>query len=400
MRSFLFILFLLVGCFVSGQEPKPLVLSLDEAIAKLKADNLLLKNSNLELEAVTSRKLGWLPNEPLSLHYFYGSNNGIDNNYIFESKIPFGSIPAMLKYKKLHQQEIQTGEVLDRLQIQEAVMELKIVYYNWLFADKKKKVLEDFLGFFKQYSGENEEEDSLQIVDPIKEMERAMLLYGVDNEIKMLDTEIRRHRLHINRLLMDEEEWLPDYNTSEIFIIDFPQQKGEVFPGPGTVLDSYHEKLALEKEKEVMGRAELFPSLVLGAFSHKIYGNKGVQGIYAGLDVPLWDWISGDRKRTNQLNTKIAANKLAFYEFSFQREIEGLINELDGEHLRLQHHYSYVLPYAYALRENTIDRFFNRDIELDELFENLQKVKNLEVSYLETLIKYNVSAIELEFMIQ
>lgn len=377
-----------------------MVLSLDEAIAKLKSDNLLLKNSNLEIETVRSRKLGWLPDQPLALHYFYGNRDGLDNNYIFESQLPVGSIPAMLKYKKLHRQEIQAGEVLESLQIQQAVMELKTVYYRWLFADKKKKVLEDFLSFFKQYSGENEEQDSLEIVDPIKEMETAMLLYGVDNEIKMLETEIRKHRLQINQLLMEDNEWVPDYATTEIFIIDFPQQKGEEFPGPGTILDSYHENLALEKEKAVMGKAELFPSLVLGSFSHKIYGTQGVHGIYAGLNIPVWEWISGDRRRTNKLNTEIAGNNLAYYEFSFQKKIEELINELDGEHLRLQYHYSYVLPYAYALRENTIDRFFNRDIDLDELFENLQKVKDLEISYLETLIKYNISAIELEFMIQ
>lgn len=400
MRSFLFILLLLAGYIVSAQVPKPMVLSLDEAIAKLKAGNLLLKNSNLEIETVRSRKFGWLPDEPLSLHYFYGRSDVSGNNYIFESQLPVGSIPAMLQYKKLHLQEIQSGEVSERLQIQQAVMELKIVYYRWLFADKKKKVLEDFLNFFKQYSGESEEGDSLKIVDPIKEMETAMLLYGVDNEIRMLETEIRGHMLQINRFLMDEEEWLPDNNTTEIYIIDFPGQKGEDFPGPGLVLDTYREKLALEKGYASMGKAELFPSLVLGAFSHKIYGTQRVQGIYAGLNIPVWDWISGERKGTGYMNTSIAKNKLDYYEFSFKKQIEELINELDGEHLRLQYHYSYVLPYAYALRENTIDRFFNRDIELDELFENLQKVKNLEVSYLETLNKYNISAIELEFMIQ
>ena len=386
--------------FLNAQENNQKVLSLDAAIAKLKSGNLLLKNSSLELETLRSRKFGWLPDQPLALHYFYGTRDVSGSDYIFESQLPVGSIPAMLKYKKLHRQKIQTGEVSELLQIQQSVMELKIVYYRWLFADKKKKVLEDFLNFFKQYSGENEEKDSLEIVDPIKEMETAMLLYGVDNEIKMLETEIRRHMLHIIRLVMDEAEWLPDYNTTEIYIIDFPGQKGEGFPGPGLVLDSYREKLALEKENASMGKAELFPSLVLGTFSHKMYVTQRVQGIYAGLNIPVWDWISGERKRTNNLNTEIAGNNLTYYEFSFQKQIEELINELDGEHLRLQYHYSYVLPYAYALRENTIDRFFNRDIDLDELFENLQKVKNLEISYLETLNKYNISAIELEFMIQ
>jgi len=80
--------------------------------------------------------------------------------------------------------------------------------------------------------------------------------------------------------------------------------------------------------------------------------------------------------------------------------MDELISDMDARHISLQYHYSYVLPYAYALRENSVDRYLSFEIEFDELFENLDRARKLEMNYLETLNNYNQLAIELEAIIQ
>ncbi len=383
-----------------SQVSKPLVLTLEEAILKMKSNHPAVVNSWLELEYIGANKLGWMSKEPMTLEFFYGNTSDTENNYLFESQVPLGSVPAILRYRRFHNQEISTGKSMHASTINEMTRELKAVYYEWLFADKRRKVLEEFIGFFRQYPRQADTLQKQNFADQMKSMETAMILFGVENEIKLLEADIRKLRYRVSELIVEDEEWMPDHSTNEIFVIHFPLGKGEEFPGPGSVVEVYREKLNLEKEKAAMDKAELFPSLVLGNFNQSIGGTMGFRGVYAGLHFPIWEWISGERKRSRALSIMQARNNLNYHAFSFSKKIDELISDMDARHISLQYHYSYVLPYAYTLRENSVDRYLSFEIEFDELFENLDKARELEMKYLETLNIYNHLAIELEAIIQ
>jgi hypothetical protein len=400
MQRILAVLF--AGLFLScsilfAQDQVYQVLTLEQAIEKLEKSNLLLENSRLDAEAIRNNKSGWLPSDPVRLHFFYGNTNDTRNDYIFESHVPLGSIPSMLRYREHHRQEIKLAEILYRVDKLEMTKHLKTIYYQWLFADKKKLVLENFLEFFKQYHVfENLRNENLS---DLQEMEFAMLLLGVENDIRMMEAEMRTHLSQISELLMQEEEWRPDHNTNEIYVIHFPEEKTEEFPGPGLLLDKWNENLKAAKAKANYEKASLFPSLFVGAFNQSIGGTPGFHGVYAGMSIPLWDWISGKQKRENELNISRANNQFTWQEFSLQKQLDELINQMDAQHFTLQYQYARVLPYAYELKKSTMERYLDEQISMEELFGNLQKVSMLDMSYLETLEKYNLLAIELEFMI-
>lgn len=394
-------LFFVLGPFIlQGQETNTAVLSLDDAITRMQTNHPFIENSRLEQESLRANRLGWLSKEPATLAFFYGNTSDTENDYVFESQLPIGSVPAMLRYRRFHNQEIITGKAIHELSLKEMTAELKSAYYEWLFADKRSKVLEEFIGFFRQHPGQTDSLQKQNFSDQLKAMEAAMVIYGVENELKLLEAEIRKLRYRVSEFIMEDREWLPDHSTNEIFVIDFPGGKGDEFPGPGAVVEVYREMLNLEKEKAAMDKAELFPSLVLGNFNQSIGGTLGFRGVYAGLQVPVWEWISGERKRNRELHVRQAQNNLNYYAFSFRKKIDELISDLDARHLSLQYHYSYVLPYAYALRENTIDRYFSFEIGFEELFENMDKARELEMNYLKTLNIYNQLAIQLEAVIQ
>ena len=394
--------FFIVGIYflclsLKAQEQMFNVLTLEQAVELLEKNNPLLENSRLNAEVIRNNKSGWLPADPVSLHFFYGNTSDTQNDYVFESQVPLGSIPSMLRYREYHRQETKLAEVLYRADKLEMTKHLKTIYYQWLFADKKKLVLENFLEFFKQYHVfENLRNENLNY---LQEMEFDMLLHGVENDVRMMEAEMRTYHSQISELLMQEGEWRPDHNTNEIYVIHFPEEKTEEFPGPGLLLDKWIENLEAAKAKGNYDRAALFPSLFVGAFNQRIVGTIGFQGVYAGLNIPLWDWISGKQKRENELNISKASNHLTWHEFSLQKQLDELINQMDAQHFTLQYQYARVLPYAYELKKNTLERYLDMEISIEELFENLLKVSELDLSYLETLEKYNLLAIELEYMI-
>ncbi len=400
MKAFLLGFLLLFNLIASARDQSRGVLTLIAAIEKLESANLVLQNKNLEFKKIQDNKLGGLSKEPLSISFFYGNTQYSKDGYIFEARLPVGSIPAFLRYNDFHHQQIKLGEVEKELLVKDFTKELKIVYYQWLFADKKKKIHEYFLNIFNQSIPLLEDTIPENSEPSLKNLKIAMMINGILNEIKLLETETKKFGFQINKLIMEAGEWTPDHNTSEIYVIQFPGIKGDEFPGPRLVLDTYSEKLELEKEKTRLVKAELFPSLVLGAFKQNISPAIAFYGVYAGINIPVWEWISGSRQKNQSLNLIKAKNNFAYYEFAFKTIIDELINDLDGYHATLQYKYAYVLPYAHALRQNSVDRFFNQQIDYNEFLENLKNAMSIEISYLETLNKYNISAIELEYMVQ
>jgi len=246
--------FLLHAIIFTGfsQARNPLVLTLEEAIIKMKSNHPAVVNSWLELENIGANKLGWMPKEPMTLEFFYGNTSVTENDYVFESQFPLGSVPAILRYRRFHNQEINTGKSMHASTTNEMTRELKAAYYEWLFADKRRKVLEEFIGFFRQYPRQADTLQKQNFSDQLKAMETAMILFGIENEIKLLEADIRKLRYRVSELIVEDEDWMPDHSTNEIFVIHFPGGKREEFPGPGSVVEVYSEKLNLEKEKAAM----------------------------------------------------------------------------------------------------------------------------------------------------
>jgi hypothetical protein len=395
-------LFLLLSVGLSialKAQDQGLVLSLEQAERLMQSNHKLLHNAYLETETARKKRFGWLPADPVSLHLFYGKTPLTEKDYVFESQVPIGSVPAWFRYREFRQQQISMKESEFQGLKRELGLELKQDYYRWLFSDKKRMVYGHFLELLRQNPGRN---DSLagEELTMLQVMALNNRVFGIETKHKKQETETAQMALKVRELTLAEGDWQPDHRTTEIYIIEFPGPKEEEYPGPGQVLEYYHRVLNTERKRAWFENSSLYPGLVLGAFAHRSGGYKGFQGIYAGMTLPLSEWISSSAKTERELKVKQAENILEQQEYVFNRQIEYLIYELDKQHLTLQHHYEHVLPYANVLREESLAQFKEGKMKHEDFLNNLVLVMEMELLYLEVLEAYNLSAIELEYLIQ
>lgn len=395
-------LFLLLSISLSislNSQEQPLVLTLEQAERLMQSNHKLLHNASLDTEAARKTRFGWLPDEPVSFHLFYGNTPLTERDYVFESQVPIGSIPSWLRYREFRQQQISMQEAEFQGLKRELGLQLKKDYYSWLFSDKKRMVYSHFLELLKENPGRP---DSLagEELSMLQVMALNIKVFSVETELKKQEVETVQRALKVSELVMTDGNWLPDHRTTEIYIIEFPGPKQEEYPGPGQVLDHYHRLLITERKRAWFENSNLYPGLVLGAFTQRAGGARAFQGVYAGMTLPLSEWISSSGKRERELRVKKAENILEQREYVFNRQIEYLIYELDKQHLSLQHHYEYVLPYANVLREETMKQFKEGNMGHVDFLNNLVQVMEMELLYLAVLEAYNLSAIGLEYLIQ
>lgn len=86
----------------------------------------------------------------------------------------------------------------------------------------------------------------------------------------------------------------------------------------------------------------------------------------------------------------------ALASFTRQKEIEILQLLLDGYFIELQYYESAGLPYAETVLDNSLVKLKNEEYNFLEFSSRLSEVFTIRLSYLETLNKYNQTAILLE----
>ncbi|MFN7117019.1 MAG: TolC family protein [Saprospiraceae bacterium] len=162
--------------------------------------------------------------------------------------------------------------------------------------------------------------------------------------------------------------------------------------------EPYRQQVIVNQQETILQKKQLNPEWSFGYFNQSIRPDFNLQGILAGVALPIFNKPQKARIEQAHLQEIIANNNLQFVTANLQRQIELRTQQVqilqqqlntNGATLRLQ---------AQALRNLAETQLKNGEIDYFRYVQSLEAALKNELEYLNLLNRYNQSVLELQFL--
>ncbi len=397
------ILFLLPSLFCSvlnsySQNPniKTSKLTIYQAVEFASKNNPVLKNAQLSIEAAKSTKLGIINFPSTEFTYRQGQMYSANIDHSFEINQNFGSVLTHLQNSKFTDHQINLSEIDYRIVEKEIIAQTKIAFYKWIYLINQFKIKQEQAGLYKEF---------VRIAQLKYELGESNLL-----EQTLVETEYAASKN--NLLKITEELIIAENKMKQIMNID-----GDFIPKPDTLLiyqlpagtdpnnrfsstvllDYYENLYNTENIKYNIERSKYFPEISAGYFNQQINNTNGFSGWNIGVRFPLWFLPQKASIHHAKINKEKALNTFEYQKFNLEKEIENLVIHLDQLQNDLIYYHENALKKADLLILTAGNQFEKEEIEYFEFLQSITTAQNIKLEYLNSLFRYNETAIKLEF---
>jgi cobalt-zinc-cadmium resistance protein CzcA len=167
---------------------------------------------------------------------------------------------------------------------------------------------------------------------------------------------------------------------------------------PAIILNNYYRyKFESARANLRVENSKLFPEITAGYFNESINKENGFSGWQVGVVIPLWFFNQNQKRTEARVDQLKSFNEKEYQKFYIDKTIENLLVELNKLFERLNFFYDFAFNHADTLEKEAIIQYKAGTIKYPELIQSITMAYNIRLDYLETLNRYNQTAIELEF---
>jgi cobalt-zinc-cadmium resistance protein CzcA len=375
------------------------VITLTDAICMAIQNNPVAKNAELKLQAAQLHKKSILDFPGTTTHFQYGPINSTLMDRYFGINQSFGSVPAYIKKSKVVKNEIKIMESEQQLVIRDIMAQVKIAWFQWVFAIQKIQIIGKEVSFYED-SMFLLNRDTSSVVDSIS-------LEKLDFQTKYADSQNRLFQAsqdykiatnQIMQLLFTDENFVPSDTLLDLYAIEVKTAGPDKFY-PIRQVNYYTEMSNLKKEQVGLERAKLFPEFYLGYFNQQMYHFNGFNGISAGLTIPLWYFPQKSRIKEAEISHKISLNNLEYQKFTIQKKIENMRIKLDQLFVQISYYRENALIQADVMERVAIGKYAKKLIDYPEFMQRIRDIYAIKLGYIEKVLAYNTTAVELEYYV-
>ncbi|MGM9760067.1 MAG: CusA/CzcA family heavy metal efflux RND transporter [Parabacteroides sp.] len=380
---------LIVSCALSAQEQ---YVTLPEAIEIALQNNPRLQRATWSLQqAQAGRGTVWEPGST-TVNYAWGQLNGEtrkDNELSIEQ--PIGSLLTPYYRNALVNSQVKTQSHYRTLVEREIKAEVQHAWSSYLYARD----------LYTLYRDEEAHAERLYQVAELR------LQQGDIDRVEAQMIQTMAAELHTRRLQAEEEmqlaarrfSWscyapqplLPADTTLQLFVLPTDRRQAS------SIHTDYFDSQAQEKRWEWrVEQSHFFPELTLGYTRQKISPLNGLDSWMVGISFPLFFLPQQSRSRQAKLAWHIARNEANDQRLQLERRIEELYARLRQQQEQLRYFTSAALQEAEALQAGTLLQFREGEIDITQLVQSLNSVRDIRSRYLETRLNYNITLLEIE----
>lgn len=373
------------------------VLSLEEVIATALANNTGLKVGNLQVlksqEAVNSA-------------YNFEKTNfflGYDQNNIAENNKPLTvlgasqaiRLPSVYKtQQKLSESKIELAKQQVKIDERTLKAEVSKAYYTILFWNNLKsnyQYLDSLYGKFeiaatRRYElGETNYLEKLTATTKKKEM--ALQLEQCNDNIASGYAQLKIW-LHQN----------DDFTIKNIAFEPLEINADALNNHPAM---SYYQAAATVSMNMVeLEKKQLLPDFEVSYFmgTNAATDNKLYSGFQVGIDVPLFKAAQNSNIKVAELETKIIEQEALNYEKSLAAKFQTLQTQLNKYAKAMQFYETDGRLLSQEIINTANITFQNGEIDYLQYLQALESAKNIEQNYLDNLIAYNLTVLEMNYL--
>jgi heavy metal efflux system protein len=402
------ILIFLITCFsllgipnnVIAQNELIKTYTLDQLIKQAMDNNAYIKSAALQVDYQKKLKTASWEYEKTNIDYTYGQTNSFtkDNNITISQTFP--SVFQNIGNTKLAGAMVKNAEISLALSKTEIISNVKSAYFQLLYCYSKLKLLfyQDSLytNFLKAAELRTLKGES-PLLEKITAQTRSMEIKTMINQVKA-DISIYQYKL---QLLINEKESVNISDTT-LFKIDFTYIFDSSAISNSPTLAIFKQQIEISKREKQVEKLKLMPDLSIGYFnqSNKELDNRyRFTGVEVGISIPLLFFSQSSKIQAYKINEKIAQNNFEYYNKAIQSELQTLMQE----YMKLKTSIDYYETTALKQSEMIIDQsgksYMAGNIDYVEYVMNLDKALEIKSNYLQTLLDYNQSIIDIDKII-
>jgi len=374
-------------------------INIQQAVELALENNPTIKNARLSVTSAQKQKQGILNFQPTEFSYQRGQINSVLIDQSFEINQNFGSLLSHFQSGKLVKENIHLSEKELQLAQKNITAETKIAWYHWILLINQHKIKQKQVELYQEFVRiaqlKYELGESNLLEQTMAETEYA----STKNELLKLTEQLIIAENNLKQIMHIEGNLLPENDSLAIYALPAGTNPHERFSS-SILLDYYENLYRIENAKYNMARSHYFPELSAGYFNQQIDQVDGFTGWSIGLSMPIWFLPQNAQVQQAKIEAQKAQNNFDYQKFNLEKEIENLVLQLDQIQNDLLYYHESALKKAEILRRTARSKFEKEEINYMEFIQSIKTAQEINLGYLETLYRYNETAIKLEFYTQ
>ncbi|OAE90558.1 multidrug resistance protein [Flavobacterium psychrophilum] len=387
-------LVLIVICFSSKTfSQKNQTITLDEAIALAKANNIGIKIADKEIEKQTVLKKTAFQTDPLQVQYQGGQFNteNYDHNFSVQQYFPIGKIT---KANRQLQEELaklaEKRKAISEYEIEKAVT---LSYYQYLYGISIQKLNSELNDIYTKFLKNAELRFKTGESGNIEVISAKAKVKEIETQKAQIDYDLAIYQKQFQYFINTEENIIP--NDKVVF--KYENTTKNTSKVESIITEYYQQQISVYQKEANTFKAQKMPKLGLGYFAQSIDTKTLFQGFTAGLQIPLFGNVNSAKAKASAISISQSELELQKSKLTLKLQNQQLQDELDKQKKGLDYYQNEGLQFAEQIINTAQKSYENGDMSYFTYISFLNQAIDIKKQYAETLNAYNQSAIQLQF---
>ncbi|MBP7184532.1 MAG: CusA/CzcA family heavy metal efflux RND transporter [Saprospiraceae bacterium] len=397
-KTFVILILIFFGGNLAFAQQK---LSLDDAIQKALANNLVIKKEKLSVE---------YSNQMINTARSFSPTNvstelGQINSFYFDNKFNVGQNFKLNKVynaqKKLYQQESKAARINLSLSERELRKVISSSFYNLKFLEEKKKVLLRSDTLYKQMLIKAEQRLNMGESNVLEKntiiLQKSFIDVSLMQIEKEKDIEIQQLSYYLN------EDMLPNLEQLPLKMLTVTLQDTSFFYNH-PMLQLKNQLIEISRAKTEVERTSLLPEFMVNYSNMSLRnhaeetGIKRFHSVQLGLAIPLVRKNIKHKILASQLNESIAEAEFMNEKKQMENYIATYLIELQHQRQIINIFESQTLKSSQLAKDIAYTQYNNGEINYLELAMVNKNALDTELSYLDAIKNYNDIILLMNFL--
>ena len=395
--------------FVSTSAFAQQPISLEQAVQAALQKNQLIKSAEYQVEYFKQIKKASTDIGKLSAIWMHGQYNSLyqDNNLTFVQTLPF---PTLLGSQIQLGREQVIGAQKGLVSAQnDLVFEVKSVYYQLLYLEALKKLLQSQDSLYEDFSRASSLRYKTGESNLLEKTTAETQLMEVRNQSRINQADIQIAESRLQALLKNEG---PVVASDILKKRELPQMLDTVSLAANPQLSYLRQQAAIGQRAKRVERNRLLPDISVGYFNQTLVGiqningldrffgrDKRFQGFELGLSIPLLFRAPVARAKAAAFTEEILKKNAEHFQTTLNGTYRQALQELDKNLSSLDYYESSALNNAGLILSQARKAYRAGEIGYIEYLQSLKNVIAIRSNYLQSLNFYNQSVVKIEFLL-
>jgi cobalt-zinc-cadmium resistance protein CzcA len=328
---------------------------------------------------------------------------GYDQNNIAENGLPlrvFG-VSQSLKFPTIYGAQHKVEKQKVALAIQRYELNKRIVtkealrsYYNVVFSQNLVDQYRSLDSLYRQFASAAKKRYEVGETNLLEKLTAETKQKEISISLAQAKEDVLKAYTILNQWVQSDSLIIVSENTLPRLALDKPN----ITNNPGILY--YNSIKNLTKYTLSLERQKLLPDLQFSVFQGTNNGinTRNYNGFQMGIAIPLWFGFNKSKINAAKTETFIVANEFENFKIQLQTKYNSLISDLKKYQETVDYYVTTGRQLSLELKLTASKAFQNGEIDFLQYVQLLESSRNIEISYLHSLNKYNNTVLELNYL--